>query len=79
MRQVGVYEAKTQLPKLLESVERGEEILITRHGKPVAELRPARRRRMTPGEAVEALGRVRKADLPGGMTIKDLINEGRKY
>lgn len=39
MREVGVLEAKTNLSALLDSVERGgEEIVITRHGKPVARL-----------------------------------------
>ena len=40
MKQVGVYDAKTQLPKLLDEVEHGETITITRHGKPVAKLVP---------------------------------------
>ncbi|MCC6195310.1 MAG: type II toxin-antitoxin system prevent-host-death family antitoxin [Burkholderiales bacterium] len=40
MEEVGVYEAKTHLPELLARVERGERIVITRHGKPVAELVP---------------------------------------
>lgn len=38
--EVGAYEAKTHLPKLLERVARGERITITKHGKAVAELRP---------------------------------------
>lgn len=39
MRQVGVLEAKTQLSALLDAVERhGEEVVITRHGRPVAYL-----------------------------------------
>ena len=36
--EVSVAEAKTNLSKLLEAVEQGEKILITRHGKPVATL-----------------------------------------
>jgi prevent-host-death family protein len=40
--EVGVYEAKTHLPRLLARVARGETITITRHGKPVAVLRPVR-------------------------------------
>ena len=39
-RQVNVYEAKTQLSKLLEQVEAGEEIVIARNGTPVARLVP---------------------------------------
>ena len=38
---VGSYEAKTHLPRLLDRVEHGETIVITRHGKPVAKLVPA--------------------------------------
>lgn len=41
MVSIGVYAAKTQLPKLLERVRRGEHITITKHGKPVAQLVPA--------------------------------------
>ena len=42
---INVYAAKTQLSRLLEQVERGEEIVITRHGKPVAKLVPIESRR----------------------------------
>jgi prevent-host-death family protein len=41
--QVNVYEAKTQLSKLLERVEGGEEIVIARNGRPVARLVPSQR------------------------------------
>jgi len=40
-QEVGAFEAKTHLSRLLDEVERGASIVITRHGKPVAELRPA--------------------------------------
>jgi prevent-host-death family protein len=39
-REVGAFEAKNTLGSLLDRVERGEEIVITRHGKPVARLVP---------------------------------------
>jgi prevent-host-death family protein len=42
---VNVYEAKTQLSKLLEQVEAGDEIVIARNGRPVARLVPLRRSR----------------------------------
>ncbi len=41
MREVGVFEAKNKLGQLLDLVERGEEVTITLHGKPVARLVPA--------------------------------------
>lgn len=38
MRSIGIFEAKAQLSKLVQAVEEGEEIVLTRHGKPVARL-----------------------------------------
>lgn len=43
--QVNVHEAKTHLSRLLEQVERGDEIVIARNGRPVARLVPAIERR----------------------------------
>ena len=40
MREVGSYEAKTRLPELLKAVEKGETIVVTRHGKAVARIVP---------------------------------------
>lgn len=45
---VSVHEAKTQLSKLLDLVEDGEEVVINRHGRAVAELVPVRRSRRSP-------------------------------
>jgi prevent-host-death family protein len=59
MREVGAFEAKNKLGQLLDLVEQGEEITITRHGKEVARLvppRPARNRE----EARIALRRMRE-------------------
>lgn len=42
--QVNVHEAKSQLSRLLELVEQGESVIIARHGNPVAELVPVRRK-----------------------------------
>lgn len=40
MKKIGAFEAKNSLSALLDLIERGEEIVITRHGKPVAKLVP---------------------------------------
>ena len=40
MQEIGAFEAKNTLGSLLDRVEHGEEIVITRHGKPVARLAP---------------------------------------
>lgn len=50
---VSVHGAKTQLSKLLDLVEDGEEVVLERHGRPVAQLVPVRRHR------VSALGAMR--------------------
>ncbi len=42
MSEIGAFEAKTHLPKLLQRVEAGERFIITRHSRPVAELIPFR-------------------------------------
>jgi prevent-host-death family protein len=80
MTAVGVFEAKTHLSDLIDRVEAGEEITITRRGKPVARLAPVVQPvKMSPGEIVAAFAELRKGvTLPEGMTIKDLINEGRR-
>lgn len=41
IEEIGAFEAKTRLSELLERVRRGHVYRITKHGKPVAELRPA--------------------------------------
>jgi len=41
MIKVGAFEAKTHLSALLEKVSRGEEVLITKRGKPIARMVPA--------------------------------------
>ena len=45
VREVGAYEAKTHFSQLLKQVEEGETVYITRHGKRVAELHPAKPRK----------------------------------
>jgi prevent-host-death family protein len=44
MATFNVHDAKTQFSRLLDKVLEGEEVVITRNGKPVAELVPARKR-----------------------------------
>jgi prevent-host-death family protein len=77
---VGAYEAKTHLSELLERVEAGEEITITKHGAPVAKLVPVKKV-ASPKERVAAIERIQglatRLSL-GGLKIKDLIREGRR-
>ena len=79
---VGSFEAKTHLPALLERVARGERITITKHGKPVAELVPV------PPETNRDVKQVvqdmlayrdRQKRSLGGITARELVEEGRRY
>lgn len=47
--QASVHEAKTHLSKLIDAALKGEHVVITRHGEPVIELTPARKKRVTFG------------------------------
>jgi prevent-host-death family protein len=76
--EIGAYEAKTHLPALLQRVERGEQFIITKHGRAIARLVPIGRsgpdRRR---EAVERLMEFSKGRVLG-VPIKQLIEEGRR-
>ena len=86
MKQVGVYEAKTRLSSLVDEVEKGETIEITRHGRPAARLVPITPdRRRSPAEVIESMRQIREEIArahPGvrytAEEIKNLINEGRR-
>ena len=59
MEEIGAFEAKNTLGTLLDRVERGEEIVITRHGKAVARLVP-NERRVDEAGSLAALERIRE-------------------
>jgi prevent-host-death family protein len=65
MKQVNIHQAKTELSKLVERAEAGEEVLIARAGKPVAKLVPLNRRR----------GRRKLGLLDGKFRIPDDFNK----
>ncbi len=74
---VGAYEAKTHLPALLAKVEQGETVTITRHGRPVARLVPFDVVYPVADVIVE-LRELRRGVTTGGMSIRELIDEGRR-
>lgn len=79
MKTVGVFEAKTHLSGLLDEVERGEAITITRHGRAVARLLPVgavSRARLE--DAVARLQTFRAGRRLDGLSLKGLIDEGRR-
>jgi prevent-host-death family protein len=79
MDTIGAYEAKTHLPKLLDRVAKGERILITRHGMPVAVLQPAdAEKQIDVAAVIQEMRRFRKEHTLDGLSIKELIEHGRK-
>ena len=81
MKTVGIYEAKTQLPRLIDEVVEGGTVVITRHGKPVARLVPIERPKRNIDEIIAGFREIRERTLPDpdGLSLKDLINEGRRF
>ena len=80
MHTVSVFEAKNRLSALLDEVEGGVEVLITRRGKPIARLAPAdvgfnRSKAM---KAAEGLRAASKGRTLGGLSLKELVSEGRR-
>ena len=79
METVGAYEAKTHLPKLLERVIKGERITITKHGVPVAILQPFDPlKTIDTGSVITELRRFREKNTLGGLSIREMIEEGRR-
>ncbi|MEO7397689.1 MAG: type II toxin-antitoxin system prevent-host-death family antitoxin [Ilumatobacteraceae bacterium] len=74
MAQVGAYEAKTHLPRLLDEVEAGASITITRNGRPVARLMPVADTHAAANRILELRRRIKK----GKLSMRALITEGRK-
>ena len=81
MESIGLFEAKTHLSELIARAERGEEVIITRHNKPVAKLVPIGRavvdstqRRLA---ALAALQDFDPIAVPG-VDLAELISTGRR-
>jgi prevent-host-death family protein len=81
MREIQASEAKTHLPQLLDDVERGEILIITRHGRAIARIVPEFNRRQEEIDAaLDAIAALRKGK--GRITFEELRSareEGRKY
>ena len=80
MREVQASEAKTHLPRLLDEVERGETLIITRHGRAIARIVPETDRRQR--EIDEAHARIQELRKhTRKVTVRDILSardEGRK-
>jgi len=78
MQTIGAYEAKTSLSKLLERVNKGEKISITKHGVTVAILQPpAYAKILHPRQAIVALRVFRDKHNLKGISLREMIEEGR--
>jgi prevent-host-death family protein len=81
MKTVGASEAKTHFSELLADVANGETVEITRHGVPVARLVPIRDAFADAAAAFEEWRQYRRdhnVTLGGGITIRELIEDGRE-
>ena len=73
MREIQASDAKTHLPQLLDDVERGETLVITRHGRPIARLTPeVDRRREETDQAIAAITALRRRT--GKVTVAELLS-----
>jgi len=81
MREIQASEAKTHLPRLLDEVERGETLIITRHGRAIARIVPeVDGQQAKINEAVEAIRSLRLRT--GRVEVDELLSardEGRKF
>ena len=80
MHTVGVFEAKNHLASLLNEVEAGGEIIITRRGRPIARIAPleAGFDRAKARAVAEGLRAASRGQTLGGLTLKALTSEGRR-
>ena len=80
MLEVGAFEARTHLSRLLERVQAGERFVITRHSRPVAELIPFRTHDAGKVRAaIDDLKAFQKTHDLGGLSVRQMIEEGRRY
>ncbi len=79
MRSIGAFQAKTHFSALLDQVEQGEQIIITKHGHPVAKLVPATDTNpVQVHQAIERLKKFCQSNKLAGLNWKELRDEGRR-
>ena len=80
MSEVGAFEAKTNLSRLLKRVQEGERFVITKHNRPVAELIPFRPRDTGKiRDAIDSMKAFQETHSLAGLSVRQMIEEGRKY
>ena len=79
MQTLGAFQVKTHFSSLLEQVEQGEQIIITKHGHPVAKLIPINKNNQElANEAIQLLKEFGKNNKLGNLNWKSLRDEGRR-
>ena len=78
-REVQASEAKTHLPRLLDEVERGETIIITRHGRRIARIVPERKQEEIDAAIADMKELGKQTGKATVQEILSLIRDGRKY
>ena len=79
MRTVGANEAKTHLPQLIEEVTRGQKVAITKNGTPVALLVPVpSTQKPDVREVIRQMRELRRGITLGGLSLREMIEEGRR-
>ncbi len=81
MAVIGLFEAKTHLAALLDRVAKGERITITRRGVPARVLVPCEQTtgKLSHQEIVDGMRALRKRVKSSKMTVRDMVNEGRRH
>lgn len=77
MKKVEVYEAAANLHALLRMVEKGEQAVITRSGKPIADLIPHQGFQRDPREVIAGIRQMRQGVTVGEHSLTKLIGESR--
>jgi prevent-host-death family protein len=79
MHQIGAFDAKTHFSSLLEQVEKGEQIIITKHGRPVARLVPIGvKSQENARDVIERIKTFCRKNTLNGIDWKQLRDEGKK-
>jgi prevent-host-death family protein len=81
MTTISFYEARTHFSELLDQVAKGKTVLITRHGKPAALLSPPpAETKVDVKQVISDMKALRRGQTLGkGKTVRDLIDEGRRF
>jgi prevent-host-death family protein len=81
MTTISFYDARTHLSELLDQVAKGKQVLITRRGKPAALLSPPpAETKVDVKQVIAEMKALRRGQTLGkGLSVRDLIEEGRRF